>query len=411
MSFTSAPTRTRWSDVYISSSVQLFGTTGAFLVMVTLVLGLEESGASGMHVAALIVAETLPMVLLGKYMGRLVDRFDSRWLLVFAGVGQVAACQLLVRAEQFGWIVTGGVALATFSAIAGPTRQALLPAMVIRDDLPRASAIGQTAGSMGMMAGPALAGLLVGATDVRQTLQFVSFAFVATIVAGFLLKTRRGVKRADAAPAPVVTWKLNEDRMLWAVVWGMALVVGAVSAVNVVAVFLIRETLGGTATMYGMIDATWTAGMLAGAWMLARAMRPATADSAMVRWMFLSLGVLSVAVMVVGIVPSAWWVIPAYLVGGALNGGENVLMGTLMGRRAPAEARGRAATAVQARVNGGALLGFVAGGLLLEIASPRAIFIGAGLLGAMAVMVTWPLVRKASQKAVAPTQARKLAVV
>ncbi|WP_117209646.1 MFS transporter [Allorhizocola rhizosphaerae] len=389
MSF-ATPARSRWSDVYLSASVTLVGATGAFLVMVTLVLGLQERGASGLQVATLIIAESLPMVVLGRFMGRLVDRFDSRLLLVCAGVGQVVSCQLLVNADRFEWVVAGGVALATFSAVAGPTRSALLPAMVTRDDLPKASAIGQTASSIGLMAGPALAGFLVGAGDVRGTLQIASFGFVATIVAGLLLKTRRGVASSKVDNAPPVDWKLSDDRMFRAVVWGMALIVGAVSTVNVVAVFFIRGTLGSSATMYGLVDAVWTAGMLAGAWLCARVLRPATTDLAVVRWMFVSLGIISVVVGAVGAVTAVLWIVPLYLVGGALNGGQNVIIGTLLGRRAPAAARGRAATALQSRVQGGALLGYVAGGLVLEVVEPRWVFVGAGVLGLLAVLLVAP---------------------
>lgn len=392
MSFTSPPVRSRWSDVFISASVHFFGATGAFLVMVTLVIGLQERGASGIEVATLIIAESLPMVVLGKLMGRLVDRFDSRWLLVTAGIGQVLSCQLLVRADRFGWIVAGGVALATFSAVAGPTRAALLPAMVTRDDLPKASAIGQTAGSVGMLIGPALAGVLVGAGDVRQTLQITAFGFVATVVGGLLLRTRRGVRRSNVEELSSSGWQLGQDRMLWAVIWGMALIIGAVSAVNVVGVFFIRGTLGSTATMYGLVEAMWTGGMLCGAWLLARMIRPKTADLIVVRWMFISLGAISVIVATVGAAPTVLWVIPCYLVGGAINGGQNVILGTLMGRRVPADARGRAAAAVQSRLQGGALLGFVAGGLMLEIVEPRWVFIGAGALGLLAVLVIAPMV-------------------
>ncbi len=381
--------RSRWSDVYISASVQLFGATGTFLVMVTLLLGLQERGASGMQVATLIIAEALPMVVLGKVMGRLVDRFDSRWLLVVAGLGQVASCRLLVSSERFGWVLAGGVALATFSAVAGPTRAALLPAMVTRDDLPKASAIGQTAGSIGLMAGPALAGLLVGTSDVRRALQVASFGFVATIIAGLLIKTRRGasVSKVDTPP---VAWKLADDPMLRAAAWGFALVIGAVSAVNVAAVFFIRGTLGSSATMYGLVDAAWTAGMLAGAWLFARWLRPHTTDLAVVRWMFVSLGVLSVIVGAVGAAPAVLWVVPCYLLGGTLNGGENVMVGTLLGRRAPGPARGRASAALQSRVQGGALLGYVAGGLALDVIEPRWVFIGAGVLGLLAVLLVGP---------------------
>ncbi|HZM74759.1 MAG TPA: MFS transporter [Candidatus Limnocylindrales bacterium] len=402
MSFTSPVTKTRWSDVYISSSVQLFGGTGAFLVMTTLVLGLQERGASGLQVAALIIAESLPMVVLGKLMGRMADRFDSRWLLVLAGVGQVAACQLLVSATEFGWVVAGGVALATATAVAGPTRTALLPAMAMPEDLPRANAIGQTANSMGMMAGPALAGLLVGTGDVQGTLQIASFGFLATIVAGITLRTRRGGARVASdvdSPSAAPAWKLRHDRMLWAVVWGMTLVIGSVSAVTVVLVFFIRGTLQGTATMYGLVDALWTTGVLGGAWLIARLIRPHVTDAALVRWMFLIVGLISGVVVLVGAAQAVLWLVPCYLVGGALNGMMNVIMGTVMGRRVPADARGRAAAALQSRANGGALVGFVLGGLLLEVVTPRWMILGAGLLGLLMVLLVTPKVLRVSQPA------------
>jgi len=406
MSFTSPVVKSRWSDVYISSGIQFFGATGAFLVMTALVLGLQERGASGLQVAALIIAETLPMVVLGKLMGRLVDRYDSRWLLVIAGVGQVVACQFLVRATEFGWVVVGGVALATATALASPTRTALLPAMVRPEDLPRANAIGQTANSMGMMAGPALAGFLVGAGSVQGTLQITAFGFVATIVGGLALRTRRGgtpvVSHPDAPAVAMTTWKLGQDRMFWVVVWGMALVIASLSAVSVVLVFFIRGTLNSSATMYGVVDAMWTVGVAAGAWLIARRLRPHITDASMVRWMFLSVGLLCTAVVLVGTAQAVLWIVPCYLLGGALNGVINVIMGTLLGRRIPEDARGRAAAALASRVNGGALLGFMLGGLLLEVVTPRWMILGAGLLGVLATLLVTPMVLRVSQKSREP---------
>jgi hypothetical protein len=58
-----------------------------------------------------------------------------------------------------------------------------------------------------------------------------------------------------------------------------------------------------------------------------------------------------------------------------------VLIGTLLGRRAPAEARGRANTAFAMRIQAGAMIGYVAGGFLLEFAQPRVIVLGCGGLG------------------------------
>jgi MFS family permease len=95
-------------------------------------------------------------------------------------------------------------------------------------------------------------------------------------------------------------------------------------------------------------------------------------------------------------VQAALWIIPCWLVGGLLNGGENVMAGTLLGRRVPREARGRAAAAMQSRVQGGGLIGFVAGGVMLDLFDARWIVLGAGALGLIAVLAVTPVVRRVS---------------
>jgi MFS family permease len=397
MSFTSSPiVRSRWADVSIASSAQFLGALGTFLVMVTQVLALQQRGATGLEVAALVICEAVPMVVLGKPIGWIVDRVDSRVLLVVAGAGQVLSCLALAYASEFAAVIGGVLALSVASAVSVPTRQALIPAMVARDDLPRASAIGQSAGSAGMMLGPALAGFLVGGVGPQQAVRFAAVGFLATIVAGLTIRTRRGERASAGEPArspdSVTGWSLQQDPLLRSSVWGLTAVVAAAGAVNVVLVFFVMGTLQSSAQMYGVIDAMWTVGMLAGAWLFGVLVKPRTSDASLARRLILTAGFLSVAVVAVGTAPSAWWIVPWYLVGGAQNGGLNVLGGTLMGRRVPADARGRANAALGMRVQAGALIGYVAGGLVLQLAEPRWVVIGCGILGMATAAVVLPLV-------------------
>jgi MFS family permease len=357
---------------------------------------LQQRGASGIEVSILVICEALPMVVLGKLIGKLIDRFDSRLVLVVSGTGQVLACLALAQAQGFAALIAGAIALSVVSGVAVPARQALLPAMVVRDDLPKASAIGQTAGSAGMMLGPALAGFLVGGIGPKQTLQWAAIGFLATILAGLLIRTRRGGAPATQAEAERVNgWKLNSDRLLWSTAWGMTAVMAALSAVNVVLVFFIMRTLGSTEEVYGVVDSMWTIGMLAGAWVFARLIKPSTSDTKLAYLLFSALGIISLSMVAVGSVRDALWIIPFYLIGGAHNGGLNVLGGTLNGRRVPAHARGRASTAIGMRVQAGALVGYVSSGLLLELFPPRGVLLGAGIAGVLTVLVVMPLVLRA----------------
>jgi len=87
--------------------------------------------------------------------------------------------------------------------------------------------------------------------------------------------------------------------------------------------------------------------------------------------------------------------VPCYLVGGAANGSINVFATTLIGRRVPSFALGRASTALAVRVQGGSLVGYVAGGLLLAVAQPRWIVLGCGALGLLTALAVFPLVTRA----------------
>jgi MFS family permease len=407
MSFISG--RSRWADVAVVSAAQLVSALGTLLVMTAQVLAFEERGAAGVAVAALVVCEALPLVVLGKPIGWLVDRVDSRVLLVVSGLGQTLACLLLAEAVSLPTVLGTVLVLSLASAVALPTRQALLPAMVHRDDLPRASAIGQTAASLGMMGGPALAGLLVGTVGPQSTVRVAAVGFLATVGAAVAVRTRRGghgvpvAAEAPAAGEAVVGgapgWSLRRDALLRACAWSLAAVVATASVVNVVLVFFVMGTLGSSPQAYGLIDATWMVGLLLGSWLCGLVVRPHTTDAAIGRSLVFAVGLVCLALIGTGSVRTPWWIVPCYLVGGAGNGSMQVLLTTLIGRRVPPAVLGRATTAVTVRIQGAMLLGFVAGGLLLAVASPRWIVLGSGLLGTLAATTMLPLVVRAGRAA------------
>ena len=443
MSFTSG--QSRWADVAVISAAQFVGALSTLLVMTTQLLAFEQRGAAGVEVAALVICESLPMVVLARQIGRLVDQVDSRVLLVASGLGQAVACLVLAEATGLPAVLASVFVLAVASAVALPTRQALLPAMVHRDDLPRASAIGQTASSLGMMAGPALAGLLVGVAGPEWTVRVAAVGFLVTVAAAVTVRTRRGGSVVSAAgrpspahesvedgepagaPEPATAtsameasepatalaaagesdhgWSLRQDALLRASVWSLAAVVGCASVVNVVLVFFVMGTLGSSPQAYGLIDAVWMVGLLLGSWLCGLAVRPRTVDATIGRLLVFAVGLVCVALIATATAQSPWWIVPCYLVGGVGNGAVQVLMATLTGRRVPRAALGRANTAVLARVQGAMLLGFVVGGLVLAVASPRWIVLGAGVVGALTALAMLPLVVRAGRSVTVATVA------
>ncbi|MGC4756925.1 MFS transporter [Micromonospora trifolii] len=415
MSFTTD--ESRWSDVWLAAAAR--GTTicGDFLAATALALALQGAGAGGLAVSGLLLAATLPLVVLAPLAGRLADRTDSRTLLVTVGFAQAAICALLAVVEQPVLVIGLVTLLACGLAVTQPCLAALLPKMVRPADLPRASAISQTAVSLGALGGPVLAGLLVGQFGTRVPLLLDAVTYLALVVAGLLLRTRRGGRRpaaneaaasqAPAASSPAVpgvvpthggteiSWRLRRDPLMLVMVVSTAVVIAAIGGINVIEVFFIRETLGGSATTYGLVSAAWMAGMLPGTWLAVRLARRLDDDGALVRGVLATLAVCSLMVLLAASVPAAGVLVPLWLVGGAANGGENVFANLLTARRVPEAMRARAYASYGAAVQGGSMAGFLIGGALLAVVPPRPLIAGAGLVGLLVVLVFVPVVTRA----------------
>ncbi|WBB65451.1 MFS transporter [Micromonospora sp. WMMD812] len=389
MSFT--PASSRWSDVWLVTAARGLSSCGDFLAASALTLALQSAGAGGLAVSGLLLAATLPLVVLAPLTGRLADRVDSRTLLVVAGLAQAGICGALAFADSLPLVIVLVGLLAVGLAVTQPVLAALVPAMVRPADLPRASALHQSAGTLGALAGPALAGLLVGGFGARVPLLLDAVSYLALVAAGLLIRTRRGGRRAVrpvAADGPVTSpgWRLRRDPLLLTTVVSVAGVVGAVGAINVVEVFFIRETLHSSTTMYGLVTGSWTLGILAGGWIFARAVGRIRRDATLAQAGLALLGGCCLMVLVSAAVPSAPLLVPIWLVGGIFNGGNNVFGTVLVARRVPETARGRAFAVYGGAVQGAAMVGYLAGGLLLELADPRPLVAAAGVAGLVAVV-------------------------
>ena len=397
MSFITRLRQSSWTDVYLASGARAVSSCGDFLAATALVLELQQRGAGGFAVATLLIAAAAPPVLLVRWTGRLVDRADSRLLLVATGLAQAAACVALAFASGPAEIIALVAVLAAGLAVTQPCLSALLPSMVPADDLPKAMALSQTAGSLGMMLAPALGGLLVGRFGLRVPLLADAGSYLAIAAAGRLIRTRRGVtprpvgqtrretspRARDGARNRAGTrardgWGVRRDPLVRAAVVLVGAVVVAASLVNVAEVFFIRATLHSTASAFGLMESVWVSASVAGGWWVAHR-RPSEAGVARLLLGSLALTCLGVALMAT--VPAVGWLAPVSVLGGLGNGGVNVAAAVLLGRRVPAAMRGRAFAVFGAVANGANVAGLLLGGALLAVVPVRAAIAAAGLGG------------------------------
>ncbi|MDR7279724.1 MFS transporter [Catenuloplanes atrovinosus] len=370
---------------------------GDLLAATTLALTLQSTGAGGFAVSGLLLAGVSPLVVLAPLTGRLVDRVDSRRLLAGVGVAQAGVCVLLAFTTAPAAIIALVALIACGLALTQPTLAALLPAMVSRDELPRATALAQTMSSIGALAAPVLAGVLAGQFGPRVPLIVDAGFFLALAAAGLLIRTRRAAAvtgDAAARAADTTPFRYWRDPLLGAITVAVAGVVLGVGAINVVAVFYLRETLHASTTAYGVVEGLWAAGLLAGTWATARLVRRMRDDGALVYGTLAALAGTCLAIAAMAAVPALLWVTPLYLLGGLCNGGLNVQQNVLVARRVPAESHGRAFAILVGWVQGAGLTGYALAGFLLELLPPRTLVLALGVAGvSVAALVAVPIVR------------------
>ncbi len=134
---------------YVAVPFQLYALTG-----------------SNLAVGALGIVELVPLVVFGLYGGALADHVDRRRLLVLTGAAQVLLTGLLALNAFAGtprvWVIyTLGGLLAAVQSLQRPSREALEPRTVRHDQITAASALSSLGMQVGLLAGPAVGGLLL----------------------------------------------------------------------------------------------------------------------------------------------------------------------------------------------------------------------------------------------------------
>jgi predicted MFS family arabinose efflux permease len=364
-------------------------TCGDFLAATSLALVLQQRGHAGVAVSSLLIAASLPVAVLAPLAGRLSDRADSRKLLVGAGLLQAVVAAVLAFTSQPVAMIGLVALLACGLAVTQPTLAALTPAMVRPEDLPRASGLGQVATSIGALVGPALAGLLVGQAGPRPALLIDAVSYLALVAAGLLIRTRR--RAQTSAESPMVAWKLRDDRILTTLFVALFVVVAGVSAISVFEIFFVRDTLGASATVYGLVCAAWTVGMLIGSALVTKLPARRFTGPVVLALMAGS----CVVVLGAATVGSAAWLFPLWVVGGVTNGALNVMAAVILANRVVPEARGRAYGLMNAVAQSGSMLGFLVGGPLIDRFGPRELVAAAGTFGLVAAVSCLRMVRSA----------------
>jgi MFS family permease len=367
-------------DLVVIVVGRMVSTFGDGVALVALTLRLQGDGAPPYQVGLMLAAGSVPLLLLARPVGRLVDAHDSRRLLVAGGVVEVAATIPLVFLHSIVPIVVLVAVLAGAGALTGATWSALVPRVVGEDHVAEAVSAQTSLNVLALVAAPAVGGLLAGALGSGLPIAVDAATFVVVTIAAALVRTRRVPDRHPAGDASAVRGGLAillADRVLRPLLTGVALVVLLVGMVNVVTVYLVRDTLHAGGAWYGLVEASWMAGMVAGA----VGAGLARTETRQIRATIAGAGLACAGVAAYAVAPTVAVLVPLAVLGGLGNGYAGTCLSTLLMTRTPDSARGRVSATTNAIFGGAGGASLLLGGAIAVALSPREIYAFAGLLG------------------------------
>jgi len=387
----------RHRDLRLMLSAQAVSAFGDDLALIVLMLRVFSHGLGPWSITGLLLCAAVPVAFLAPVAGRLVDSVPFRTLAPAAAAWQAACCAALAFAAPVWSTYALVLALQIGQVVAGPTWQALLPAVVEPEELGRAVSISQASTRLAAIAAPAAAGLAVGTVGYAPPLLVDAATFVVLAIAALCVRTRRVLDAGrEASAESSVPFALRSDSLLWPLVVGICALVLVGGVTNVVEVFLIRGSLGASATVFGLLTGLFAAALVAGALVAGKGAADPT------RALRASGAALVIALALVGggLAPTVWAFAVAWAVLGIANGSLNADVSTLLLKRVPDAFRGRILARVNSMVRSAEMCALAVGGAAGSLLGPRATFVAGGaLMAALAAALLARLRSHGSERA------------
>lgn len=378
--------------LFLAGTVFYFGAMVTYVAVPYQVYTLTGSNFA---VGAIGLVELGPIVVFGLYGGALADHVDRRKLLIGTGLAQAGFTALLAlnafRDDPHVWVIfVVAVFLASCSALQRPSREALLPRTVKHDQLTAANALGSLGIQTGLLAGPAVGGLLVAYVGI-------GWCFVidvsGLVVASYLyVRMRSYPHREETTPpslagiAQGMSYAFGRRDLLGTYFVDIAAMLLAMPVVVFPAlvdeVFGRPELLGMlyTAEVVGAMVATGLSGWTARVHHHGRAIVVAAAAYG---------GCIALA----GVMPSIWLVALALALAGAADMISGIFRSTVWSQTIPESMRGRLAGIEMLSYSLGPLGGQVRAGVTADLWTVRGAITSGGLACVAGVAVTAGILR------------------
>ena len=264
-----------------------------------------------------MIATALPALLLGPLAGVFVDRWDRKWTMIGSDLlrALLVLVLLTVRSREQVWIFyVVGFLVSCTSQFFFPARGAVLPLVVKEpEDWLPANGLMQIIMTVGLLAGPALAGFSIGLWGERVAFVMNSAGYLVSAAAVLTMTVPRTTSSPASANSVRAVWNDLREGVVY--LFGHSSTVGALicmsvallgaGAINVVWVPFLQRTFNIGAVGLGIVDSAQGVGMVVGGLLLGLVSRRIPKAILGAGGMI----VLSIPFAMIGYVPLFWMVV------------------------------------------------------------------------------------------------------
>lgn len=259
---------------------QAFSLVGSSLVQFALVWWMTSQTGSATVLATATLFALLPQILLGPFVGALVDRWNRRWIMILADTGIALATGVLIFLFATGriqvWHVYVIMLLRSLGgAFHGPAMSASTTLMVPGKHLTRLAGLNQTLQGLISIFAPPLGALLIGLLPLQGVLAIdIGTAALAVIPLFFFTipNPPRQQAQAEGSTAKTSYWQDLRQGLLYVVKWpGLLGVILMAMLLNFLLVpggsftpLLVTKIFGKGVVELGWTETIFGVGMIAG---------------------------------------------------------------------------------------------------------------------------------------------------
>lgn len=377
---------------------QMISLIGRQITVVAVPFQVYSLTRSALAVGLLGIVQAVPLICGSLIGGALADRFDRRRVLLVAQSGLACSSGLLALGALMGNPPLLGIyavvaIAALFSSVDSPTRTAIIPNLVGPDRLAGALSLNIVLFETGLIAGPAIGGLVIAHLGLAAAYGIDVVTFTAALTAVALLPPQGHSSIGHERPIAAIKRGLSFARHQPVILGGFAMDLAAMIFGLPRAVFpvLAANTFHSGAQGLGLLYSAPGVGAV----VAALSSGPVTRSKRLGRIIVVAIIGWGVAIIAFGFATSLWVALLLLAIAGGADSFSAVCRNTIMQRIAPDELRGRLTSLYFMVVTGGPYLGDVETGVVANAFGAEVAIVTGGalcLVGLGAAVMAFPAV-------------------